>query len=69
MRLEIRYQPFDPTQVSTRIYRDGVLVATRTTTVAEAEALAERFDEQGLTVERLHNWDALAMQDEILSQN
>jgi hypothetical protein len=69
MRLEIRYQPYNPTQVSTRIYRDGVLVATRTTSVAEAEALAERFDEQGLTVERLQNWDALSLHNEILSQN
>lgn len=69
MRLEIRYQPFDPAQVSTRIYRDGVLVATHTTTVAEAEALAERFDEQGLTVERLQNWHAFPFHNEILTQN
>jgi hypothetical protein len=69
MRLEIRYQPFNSAQVSTRIYRDGVLVATRTTSVAEAEALAERFDEQGLTVERLQNWDVLSLHSEILSQN
>jgi len=69
MRLEIRYQPFDPAQVSTRIYRDGVLVATRTATVAEAEALADRFDEQGLTVERLQNCHAFPLHTEILSQN
>jgi hypothetical protein len=53
MRLELRYHPFDRANVHACIYREGVLVAVRETTPAEAEALAERFDEQGLTVERM----------------
>jgi len=53
MRLELRYHPFDRANVHACIYREGVLVAVRETTLAEAEALADRFDEQGLTVERM----------------
>ncbi|MBC8121262.1 MAG: hypothetical protein H7Y22_05415 [Gemmatimonadaceae bacterium] len=50
MRLEIRPHSVEPLKLSAHIYRDGVLVSLSTVLISEAQALAERFAEQGLTV-------------------
>lgn len=50
MRLEIRPHSMEPLKLSARIYRDGVLVSLSAVLSSEAEVLAERFAEQGLTV-------------------